>query len=134
MRLAILGASGHGKVAADAAEQGGWPSVAFFDDAWPGLHREGLPKGLVEAAACGRAVVTTDVPGCRDAIEPDVTGVLVPVKSAPSLADALQALIEEPERRMRMGKAGRELAERAFSIDRIVEQHLAIYKELLEDA
>jgi len=97
-------------------------------------YREGLPKGLVEAAACGRAVVTTDVPGCRDAIEPDVTGVLVPVKSAPSLADALQALIEEPERRMRMGKAGRELAERAFSIDRIVEQHLAIYKELLEDA
>lgn len=97
-------------------------------------YREGLPKGLVEAAACGRAVVTTDVPGCRDAIEPDVTGVLVPVKSAPSLADALQALIEEPERRMRMGKAGRELAERVFSIDRIVEQHLAIYKELLEDA
>jgi glycosyltransferase involved in cell wall biosynthesis len=97
-------------------------------------YREGLPKGLVEAAACGRAVVTTDVPGCRDAIEPDVTGVLVPVKSAPSLADALQALIEEPELRMRMGKAGRELAERVFSIDRIVEQHLAIYKELLEDA
>ena len=97
-------------------------------------YREGLPKGLVEAAACGRAVVTTDVPGCRDAIEPDVTGVLVPVKSAPSLADALQALIEEPERRMRMGAAGRELSERAFSIDRIVEQHLAIYKELLGDA
>lgn len=94
-------------------------------------YREGLPKGLVEAAACGRAVVTTDVPGCRDAIEPDVTGVLVPAKSAPSLADALQALIEEPERRMRMGKAGRELAEQAFSIDRIVEQHLAIYRELL---
>jgi len=97
-------------------------------------YREGLPKGLVEAAACGRAVVTTDVPGCRDAIELDVTGLLVPVKSALSLADALQALIEEPERRMRMGKAGRELAERAFSIDRIVEQHLAIYKELLGNA
>ncbi len=88
-----------------------------------------IPLPLPEA--CGRAVVTTDVPGCRDAIEPDVTGVLVPVKSAPSLADALQALIEEPERRMRMGKAGRELADRAFSIDRIVKQHLAIYKELL---
>ncbi len=97
-------------------------------------YREGLPKGLVEAAACGRAVVTTDVPGCRDAIEPDVTGVLVPVKSAGALADRLQALIEAPEERMRMGKAGRELAERAFSIDRIVNQHLAIYKELLEDA
>ncbi|WP_138439357.1 glycosyltransferase family 4 protein [Marinobacter alexandrii] len=97
-------------------------------------YREGLPKGLVEAAACGRAVVTTDVPGCRDAIEPGVTGVLVPVKSAVALADRLQALIEAPEERMLMGKAGRELAERAFSIDRIVNQHLAIYKELLEDA
>lgn len=93
-------------------------------------YREGLPKSLVEAAACGRAVVTTDVPGCRDAIEPDTTGVLVPVKSALLLADAVQALIESPERRLRMGKAGRELAEKAFSIDRIVEQHLAIYREL----
>jgi len=100
----------------------------------PSYYGEGLPKTLVEAAACGRAVITTNHPGCRDAIEPDVTGVLVPVKSAPSLADALQALIEEPERRMRMGKAGRELSERAFSIDRIVEQHLAIYRELLENA
>lgn len=97
-------------------------------------YREGLPKALVEAAACGRAVVTTDVPGCRDAIEPGVSGVLVPVKSAPELADALEALIQEPERRLRMAKAGRELSERAFSIERIVEQHLAIYKEVLPDA
>ncbi|WP_286220272.1 glycosyltransferase family 4 protein [Marinobacter apostichopi] len=97
-------------------------------------YREGLPKGLVEAAACGRPVVTTDVPGCRDAIEPGVTGVLVPVRNAVALADRVQALIEAPEERMLMGKAGRELAERAFSIDRIVNQHLAIYKELLEDA
>lgn len=96
-------------------------------------YREGLPKGLVEAAACGRAVITTDVPGCRDAIEPNVTGILVPVKNAMALADAIQVLIEAPERRLRMGKAGRELAEQAFSIDRIVKQHLAIYKELLRD-
>lgn len=97
-------------------------------------YREGLPKALVEAAACGRAVVTTDVPGCRDAIELGVSGVLVPVKSAPELADALEALIQEPERRLRMAKAGRELSERAFSIERIVEQHLAIYQEVLADA
>jgi glycosyltransferase involved in cell wall biosynthesis len=99
----------------------------------PSYYGEGLPKTLVEAAACGRAVITTNHPGCRDAIEPDVTGVLVPVKSTPALADALQALIEAPEWRLRMGKAGRELAEQAFSIDRIVEQHLAIYEELLGD-
>lgn len=96
-------------------------------------YREGLPKGLVEAAACGRAVVTTDVPGCRDAITPDVTGVLVPVKNASALAGAIQMLVEKPARRISMGKAGRELAEQEFSIDRIVEQHLAIYREILED-
>jgi glycosyltransferase involved in cell wall biosynthesis len=99
----------------------------------PSHYGEGLPKTLVEAAACGRAVITTNHPGCRDAIESEVTGVLVPVKSAHSLADAIQLLIETPERRLHMGKAGRELAEQAFSIDRIVEQHLVIYKELLGD-
>lgn len=96
-------------------------------------YREGLPKSLVEAAACGRAVITTDVPGCRDAIEPNVTGVLVPVKNALALADAIQMLIEKPGIRFSMGKAGRELAEQDFSIDHIVDQHLTIYEDLLAD-
>lgn len=99
----------------------------------PSFYGEGLPKALVEAAACGRAVVTTDHPGCRDAIEPDVTGVLVPVKNAKALADAIQALVEAPDRREKMGAAGRKLAERAFAIEKIVEQHLKIYSELLVD-
>jgi glycosyltransferase involved in cell wall biosynthesis len=94
-------------------------------------YREGLPKGLVEAAACGRAVVTSDVPGCRDAIDPNITGVLVPAKNPIALADAIQALIESPERRAQMGKAGRELAEQAFAIEKIVAQHMTIYRELL---
>ena len=97
----------------------------------PSYYGEGLPKTLVEAAACGRAVVTTDHPGCRDAIDPDVTGILIPVKNSVALADALQALIESPERRAQMGKAGRELAERAFAIEKIVAQHMTIYRELL---
>lgn len=95
-------------------------------------YREGLPKSLVEAAACGRAVVTTDVPGCRDAITPDVTGLLVPVKDAVALADAIQRLIEDSELRNNMGQAGRALAEEAFAIEKIVEQHMDIYRELLE--
>lgn len=99
----------------------------------PSFYGEGLPRTLVEAAACGRAVVTTDHPGCRDAIRPDETGLLVPVKDASALADALQALIEAPERRMHMGAAGRRLAEEVFSIEKIAEQHLAIYRELLLD-
>jgi len=93
-------------------------------------YREGLPKVLVEAAACGRAVVTTDVPGCRDAIEPGVTGLLVPVRDCVALADAIQRLVEDVDLRQRMGRAGRELAERAFSIDKIVDQHMAIYRQL----
>lgn len=94
-------------------------------------YREGLPKSLIEAAACGRAVVTTDVPGCRDAITPDVTGLLVPVKNASSLADALQKLIVNSELRHRMGAAGRALAEDAFTIEKVVVQHMDIYQELL---
>ena len=93
-------------------------------------YREGLPKSLVEAAACGRAVVTTDVPGCRDAIIPDITGLLVPVRDASTLADAIQKLIEDPALQCSMGRAGRALAEEAFAIEKIVEQHMEIYREL----
>lgn len=97
-------------------------------------YREGLPKSLVEAAACGRAVVTTDVPGCRDAIEQDVTGLLVPVNNVEALADALQRLIESPTLRARMGCAGRALAEREFAIEKIVDAHLNIYQQLVSPA
>lgn len=93
-------------------------------------YREGLPKSLVEAAACGRAVVTTDVPGCRDAIVPDLTGVLIPIRDSEALADAIQGLIENPDKRKAMGNAGRELAENVFDVNKVVEQHLNIYREL----
>ncbi len=93
-------------------------------------YREGLPKSLVEAAACGRAVVTTDVPGCRDAILPNITGLLVPVKNALALADAIQKLTQNSDLRNKMGKAGRKLAEEAFAIEKIVTKHLEIYEAL----
>ncbi|HGS5246845.1 TPA: glycosyltransferase family 4 protein [Vibrio cholerae] len=95
-------------------------------------YREGLPKSLVEAAACGRPVVTTDVPGCRDAITPEKTGLLVPVKNAIALADAIETLVQDANLRKSMGQAGRALAEEVFAIENIVEQHMAIYRELLE--
>ena len=60
----------------------------------PSYYGEGLPKVLIEAAACGRAIVTTDHPGCRDAIEPNKTGLLVPIKNASALADAIEYLIK----------------------------------------
>jgi glycosyltransferase involved in cell wall biosynthesis len=95
-------------------------------------YREGLPKVLLEAAACGRAVVTTDVPGCRDAIDPGVTGLLVPVRNAVALADALEGLINDPARCQTMGDAGRALAESAFDVRQVVAAHLRIYQELID--
>ncbi|WP_370632053.1 glycosyltransferase family 4 protein [Pusillimonas sp. MFBS29] len=93
-------------------------------------YREGLPKSLVEAAACGRAVITTDVPGCRDAITPDVTGLLVPVRDARALADAVVSLAHDDARRQAMGRAGRELAESEFDINKVAQMHLDLYVQL----
>jgi glycosyltransferase involved in cell wall biosynthesis len=95
----------------------------------PSYH-EGLPRSLIEAAACGRPVVTTDAPGCRDAIEPNVTGLLVPVRDATALADALARLLNDDALRLRMGTAGRELAEREYRIEKVVESHMNIYRKL----
>ena len=96
----------------------------------PSYYREGLPKCLVEAAACGRPVVTTDVPGCRDAIIPGQTGFLVPPKDSDALANAIFTLVKDSGLRRSMGCAGRQFAEREFSIEKIVAEHLAIYEEL----
>ena len=94
-------------------------------------YREGLPKVLIEAAACGRAVVTTDVPGCRDAIDPGVTGVLVPVRDVVALADAIEDLVNNPLRCQVMGEAGMVLAEKAFDVRQVVDKHMQIYRDLI---
>lgn len=94
-------------------------------------YREGMPKVLLEAAAAGRAVVTTNVPGCRDAIKPGVTGLLVPVRDAESLAQAIEQLLANPEQRTAMGLAGRKLAEAEFDVRAVIDKHLAIYQRLL---
>ncbi len=92
-------------------------------------YREGMPKVLLEAAACARAVVTTDVPGCRDAIVPGVTGVLVPVRNASALADAMSTMLLDAQRCQAMGAAGRALAERTFDLRDIVAAHLQVYAQ-----
>jgi len=94
-------------------------------------YREGLPKVLLEAAACGRPVITSDVPGCRDAIEPGVTGLLVPPRDAQALGKAIEILLNDPKRCQDMSSAARHLAEREFSIEKVVASHLCIYRELL---
>ena len=100
----------------------------------PSYYGEGLPKVLVEAAACGRAVVTTDSPGCRDAIEPGVTGLLVPAKDVAALSQAIRKLIDDTELRQGMGRSGRQLAESRYAIEQIVAAHLAIYTAVSESA
>jgi glycosyltransferase involved in cell wall biosynthesis len=97
----------------------------------PSFYGEGVPKVLIEAAACGRPIVTTDNPGCRDSIIPDVTGKLVPIKDSLSLAEALIKLIKNPTLRVTMGKKAREYAEREFDEKSVVQKHMNIYSKLL---
>ena len=83
-------------------------------------YREGLPKSLIEAAAASRAVVTTDVPGCRDALIPNVTGLVVPVKNSEKLANALEWLIQHPKERVSMGRAGRNWPRKNFVLRKLL--------------
>ena len=96
----------------------------------PSYYGEGLPKVLLEAAACGRAIITTDMPGCRDAIEPGKTGVLIPPRDAVALAEAIESLLADAELRREMGVAGRTLAEREYAVEMVIAQHLEIYQSL----
>ena len=91
-------------------------------------HREGLPKSLLEAAACGRPMVAADVSGCREIVRDGVTGLLVPPGDAGALADALERLARDPGLRRRLGAAARELVEREFSEAKVVEQTMALYR------
>ena len=94
-------------------------------------YREGFPKTLIEAAAASRAVVTTDVPGCRDAIYHGKTGMLVPPKNSNALADAIKNLVLQPEESVKMGLAGRAMAEQRFDEKIVIEEHFSIYNQLL---
>ena len=94
-------------------------------------RREGLPKSLLEAAACGRAIVASDVPGCREIARPDVNALLVPPDDPPALADAIARLAKDADMRRRFGAAGRRLAESEFSADKIGRETCALYDRLL---
>lgn len=97
----------------------------------PSYYGEGLPKVLIEAAACGRAVITTDHPGCRDAIINGSTGVLVPVKNVSLLSKMILNLISDPIYCENLGLSGRKMAEERFDINQVVSNHMHVYKELL---
>jgi glycosyltransferase involved in cell wall biosynthesis len=96
-------------------------------------YREGFPRSAMEAAACAIPVVATDIRGCRQVVEHGVTGVLVPVRDAPALAEAVEALVADPVHRGEMGRAGHEKALRDFDDRRLVELTLEVYSRLVED-
>jgi glycosyltransferase involved in cell wall biosynthesis len=91
-------------------------------------YREGLPKSLLEAAAAGKPIVTTDVPGCRTVVHDGVNGLLVPARDAHALARAITRLVEDPQLRARLGRSGRQRAELEFSCGTINEQTLDVYR------
>ncbi len=95
-------------------------------------YAEGLPRVLIEAAACGKPIVTTNVPGCREIVNAGENGLLVPPKSPEALADALCSLIRNPDLRQQMGKRGREMAVRDFSTEQVISETLAIYNDMHE--
>jgi len=94
-------------------------------------YREGLPKGLIEAGACGLPLVTTDVPGCREVVTDGEDGLLVPVRDAPALANAIARLEQDAALCRRLGAAARRKAVSQFEERSVVERTLEVYRELI---
>jgi glycosyltransferase involved in cell wall biosynthesis len=112
--------------------------VADIGAVWKHAHvavlpsrREGLPKSLLEAAACGRPIVATDVPGCREIARAGVNALLVPPDDVPALAAAIRQLAGDAALRRRFGEEGRRMVEAEFSSETIGEQTVALYDRLL---
>lgn len=97
----------------------------------PTTYGEGVPKVLLEAAACARPIVACDVPGCREIVKEGENGLLIPPGDVPALASALRKLIADPDLRTRMGAHGRKLAVDQFSQERVNAAILDVYRELL---
>jgi glycosyltransferase involved in cell wall biosynthesis len=126
-----------GELEALAAEPGiAWlGNVADVREVWrraaiavlPSTYGEGVPKALLEAAACARPIVATDVPGCREVVRPGETGLLVPPHDVPALAEAIASLADDPDRCRRFGAAGRAQVEREFAEEIVARRTLALY-------
>lgn len=123
------------------SEQGLLEWLGHVDD-MPGLlrtvdlvvlpsYREGLPKTLIEAGACGLPLVTTDVPGCREVVTDGVDGLLVPARDAPALAAAIAQLHDDADLRLRLGSAARKRALSEFNERIVLERTIGVYRELL---
>lgn len=99
----------------------------------PSTYGEGVPKSLIEAAAAGRAIVTTDMPGCRDIVRDGENGWLVPPRDVDALTDALRQAIADPARRAAYGARGRAIVEGGFTARHVISATLDVYRELGQD-
>ncbi len=93
-------------------------------------YREGLPKSLIEAAACGLPLITTDVPGCREVVTDNIDGLLIPPRDADALADAIARLQDDPQLAQRLGEAARAKALAEFDERIVIRKTLEVYREL----
>lgn len=100
--------------------------------AFPSFYREGVPLALLEAAACGRPIVCTDIPGCREVVVDGVNGFLVGENDVLALAEAIETLARDKPLRERMGQAGCQRVERYFTKEIVVAQTLALYSAMLD--
>jgi glycosyltransferase involved in cell wall biosynthesis len=134
-----------------SAEIAGWSQhpdltyLGFVDDiarVWADAHiavlpsrgGEGVPLSLLEAAACGRPLVATDTPGCRDIARDGISALLVPPDDPEKLADAIDRLAGDPKLRRKFGRASRELVEQEFSSERVGRDIVSLYRRLLESS
>ncbi|APZ95921.1 glycosyltransferase family 4 protein [Fuerstiella marisgermanici] len=121
-------------------DKGLFDHVGRLDDVAPCLrdadlvvlpsYREGTPRSLLEAMAIGRPIVTTDVPGCRNVVDHEVNGFLVPAQESAGLTAAMEALLEDAELRVSMGQASRHLAETVFDERTVIDQICRAYHQL----
>lgn len=99
--------------------------------AFPSYYREGVPKSLIEASAIGRPIITCNSIGCKDTVDDEINGFLIPVKDSEALANRLRLLIDNKQLREKMGAASRLKAEKDFSLDVVIKKHLEVYDSLL---
>lgn len=131
------------QLAALAAEPGiEWlGQIADIREVWrqaaiavlPSTYGEGVPKALLEAAACARPIIATDIPGCREVVRPGETGILVAPGDVEGLARSIAAMAEDPARRAAMGAAARAMVEAEFAEDIIARETLAVYRAALQE-
>ncbi len=100
----------------------------------PSFYGEGVPRVLIEAAACGRPIITTDTPGCREIVRHEQNGLLTPPHDTTALCAALKRLIEDAALRHNLGAQGRRIAEAEFSLEHVTGETLALYTRLLASA